>query len=60
MPPDLRSRGHKNHCVTIGSNVLHQYESYLPVESISCINSFCSLRETGGLKINFEIGNSIR
>ena len=47
----------KNHCVTIESNVWHQFEYYL--ECLSCINIFWSLGETGGLKIDFEFGKSI-
>ena len=47
----------ENHCITIESNVWHQFEYYL--ERLSCINIFWSLLETGGLKIDFEIGISI-
>ena len=47
----------KNYYVTIEFTVLHQFEPYLG--RLSCINIFCLLRETSGLKINFEIGISI-
>ena len=36
------------------SNVFESYQ-----EQFFCINSFCSLPETGGLKIDFEIEISI-
>ena len=39
-----------NHFVTIKSNVLYQFESYL--EPLSCMNISCLLRETGALKID--------
>ena len=35
---------------------MYRFESYF--ERLSCINTFFSLRETGGLKIYFEIGIS--
>ena len=47
----------ENHCITIESNVWHQFEIYL--EPLSCKNIFWSLLETDGLKIDFEIGISI-
>ena len=45
------------HCVTIKYNAQYHFESYL--ERLSWINIFCSLHETDGLKIYFEIGISI-
>ena len=42
----------KNHCMTIESNVSHQYEFYL--ERLSRISIFWSSREKGGLKSNFR------
>lgn len=45
------------HCVTIEYDVLHQSESY--IKCLTCINVFWSVYETGGLKIEFEIGISI-
>ena len=46
-----------NHCVTIKYNVSYHFKSYK--ECSFCNNIFCSLRETGGLKIDFKIGISI-
>ena len=40
-------------CVTIGSTVLHQFESYLQL--LSCMNILCSLRK----QRDFEIGISM-
>ena len=44
-------------CVTIESNVLHQFESYL--QRLFCINILWSLRKRGRLKIDIEFGISI-
>ena len=45
-----------HYCFTIGSDDLHQFESYLLL--LSCTNILCSLNKRGGLKINFEMGIS--
>ena len=41
-------------CVTIESNVFHQFKFHL--QRLSCMNILCSLRKRGGLEIDFEIG----
>ena len=45
------------YCFANESHVLHQFEPYL--QCLSYINILCSLRKTGGLKIDLEIGISI-